>query len=80
MKDETTTGILINFDISGMNVHEIIGVKLEENQGLWNMASALEEDGHLVEIIPFNSDGDTSAEVNQIWYSFQPMARKINVF
>ncbi len=34
MKDETTTGILINFDISGMNVHEIIGVKLEENQGL----------------------------------------------
>lgn len=44
----------------------LVGAELEENLGLSYMAAALEKNGHLVEIIPFNSERDTSTAVNQV--------------
>lgn len=53
-----------------MNV-ALIGAELEENLGLRYIASSLEEDGHRVAIVPFNSEQDTASAVRQT-LAFQP--------
>ena len=49
----------------------LAGAELEENLGLRYMASALERQGHQVEIMPFNSDQDTPTVVQSV-LDFQP--------
>ncbi len=49
----------------------LIGTELEENLGLRYMAAALEQSGHQVSIIPFNSEGDLEQTVSQT-ISFGP--------
>jgi anaerobic magnesium-protoporphyrin IX monomethyl ester cyclase len=44
----------------------LVGAELEENLGIRYMASALEQRGHEVEIVPFNSEADTSSAVRQV--------------
>ncbi|MCK5116465.1 MAG: hypothetical protein KAR44_07670 [Candidatus Aegiribacteria sp.] len=44
----------------------LVGAELEENLGLSYMAAALEINGHLAKIIPFNCQSDTSTAVSQI--------------
>src|SRR6266542_3940498 len=44
----------------------LVGAELEENLGLRYMASALERDGHEVDIVPFNSEDDLASAVGQI--------------
>ncbi|HLN46036.1 MAG TPA: radical SAM protein [Candidatus Sulfotelmatobacter sp.] len=44
----------------------LIGAELEENLGLRYIASALEANGHFVEIFPFNSEEDTSAVIRNV--------------
>lgn len=50
----------------------LIGAELEENLGLRYIASSLEQKGHLVEIVPFNSEYDISPAVKQV-RSFDPV-------
>lgn len=44
----------------------LVGAELEENLGIRYMASALEQRGHEVEIVPFNSEADMSSAVRQV--------------
>lgn len=44
----------------------LVGAELEENLGLRYMASSLENKGHQAELIPFNSEYDTSSVVQQV--------------
>ncbi|WP_298273536.1 radical SAM protein [Geobacter sp.] len=44
----------------------LIGAELEENLGLRYMASALEREGHLAVIFPFNEKGEIPAVVRQV--------------
>jgi anaerobic magnesium-protoporphyrin IX monomethyl ester cyclase len=49
----------------------LLGAELEENLGLRYMASALAQNGHLVEIIPFNTESDIAQAVQQV-VDFEP--------
>lgn len=49
----------------------LAGAELEENLGLRYIASALEHRGHMVDIVPFNSENDILHAVKQIT-SFDP--------
>ncbi|MCE8425428.1 MAG: B12-binding domain-containing radical SAM protein [Candidatus Methanoperedens sp.] len=44
----------------------LVGAELEENLGLRYIASALENKGHIVEIVPFNSESDIPNVVKQV--------------
>jgi anaerobic magnesium-protoporphyrin IX monomethyl ester cyclase len=44
----------------------LVGAELEENLGLRYMASALERDGHEVDIVPFNSEEDLRRAVGRV--------------
>ncbi len=44
----------------------LVGAELEENLGLRYMASALEQHGHQVEIVPFNTTNDIPQAVKQV--------------
>jgi anaerobic magnesium-protoporphyrin IX monomethyl ester cyclase len=50
----------------------LIGAELEENLGLRYIASSLEQKGHSVEIVPFNSEYDILLAVKQV-AAFNPM-------
>jgi anaerobic magnesium-protoporphyrin IX monomethyl ester cyclase len=49
----------------------LVGAELEENLGLRYIAAALERRGNSVDIVPFNSENDTSHAIKQI-KSFAP--------
>ena len=44
----------------------LVGAELEENLGLRYMAAALEERGHQIELVPFNTGDDIAAAVKQV--------------
>ncbi len=44
----------------------LVGAELEENLGLRYIASALEHKGHIIKIIPFNSEYDITNAVKQV--------------
>jgi anaerobic magnesium-protoporphyrin IX monomethyl ester cyclase len=44
----------------------LVGAELEENLGLRYMAAVLEERGHQVELIPFNTEHDISSAAQQV--------------
>ena len=49
----------------------LVGAELEENLGLRYMASSLEQRGHEVEIVPFNTEHDIRSAVEQV-LAFNP--------
>lgn len=44
----------------------LVGAELEENLGMRYMASSLESKGHVVEIVPFNSECDIQDVVRKV--------------
>ncbi len=60
-----------------MNV-ALIGAELEENLGLRYIASSLEERGHDVAIVPFNSEQDTESAVRRT-LAFEPQVAGLSM-
>lgn len=58
----------------------LLGAELEENLGLRYMAAVLERDGHLVELVPFNSAADIPSAVQRVVESGADLAGLSMVF
>ena len=56
----------------------IVGAELEENLGIRYMASSLESKGHVVEIVPFNTECDIQDVVRKVNLALSPDCRSLH--